>query len=161
MSKTAELISNDTSPGRIALSMFMAILSLGAPFWFAWISTRQISQSFKLSEDYAFKAAASRAFEGYRSQAVLIDKNLEARLLESAITRFDELPLRLLDPTSHSSPLAEILSSDALQRAMRTVPDFADSLRRFAVEALSARASPKHHGHGSAMKSEGESEPKS
>lgn len=160
LSKTAELISNETSPGRIALSMFTAILSLGAPIWFAWISTKQIGQSFKLSEDYAFKAAASRAFEGYRSQAALVDKNLEARLLESAITRFDELPLRLLDPKSHSSPLAELLSSDVVQKAFRTVPDFAESMKRLAVEAVSARTSPKPHGLVSAVKS-GDSEQKS
>lgn len=139
LKETVILLNSDATTGLIALNMLTSILSFGAPVWFAWISTRQIGQSFRLSEDYAFKAAVSRAFEGYRSQAAAIDKDLEAQLLASAITRLDELPLRVIDPISHNSPLGEILNSNVVRQAARLVPDFRDSVKDLAVAALASR----------------------
>jgi hypothetical protein len=78
-------------------NVVLSILAVGAPIWLAWLSTKQVGQRFRLSEDYAFKASISRAYEGFRREAARIDKELEARLLASALNRLDELPLRLVD----------------------------------------------------------------
>ncbi|MFX8523854.1 hypothetical protein ABTM10_20480, partial [Acinetobacter baumannii] len=76
---------------------------------------KQIGQRFRLAEDYAFKASISRAYEGFRREAARFDKDMEARLLASALTRLDELPLRLVEPTSHGSPWHELATSDTVK----------------------------------------------
>ncbi len=125
-----------TSSSLIGLNIVLSVLSVGAPVWFAWLATKQIGQRFRISEDYAFKAAVSRAYEGYRREAVRIDPELEAQLLRSALQRLDEQPLRLVEPTSYGSPWHELLASDSLKDALKSVPGFAESLSRFTKEAL-------------------------
>jgi len=50
-------------------------LPLLAPlFWFAWVCSRQYGHLDRLQEDYAFKEAVSKAFEGYKKQMMEIDK---------------------------------------------------------------------------------------
>lgn len=90
----------NASSSVIVLNLLLSLLSVGAPVWFAWLATKQIGQRFRLAEDYAFKASISRAYEGFRREAARFDKDMEARLLASALTRFDELPLRLVETTS-------------------------------------------------------------
>lgn len=122
----------------IAMNMLLSLLSVAAPVWFAWLATKQVGQRFRLAEDYAFKATISRAYEGYRQEAHRIDASLEARLLESALTRLDELPLRLVESNDHGSPWHELLSSSVVKHAVRAVPDFADQVRQLADKALAA-----------------------
>lgn len=98
--------------------IFLSILSLGAPIWFAWIATKQISQRFKLAEDYAFKATVAKAYEGYRKEAVKIDENLEMRLFSSALSRLEEPPLRLMEIENHGSPFQEIITSLMLNKKL-------------------------------------------
>lgn len=137
LSRTSDLLANGNASGWvIALSALLSLLSLGAPIWFAWISTRQIGQNFRLAEDYAFKASVSRAYEGYRSEAARIDADLEAKLLESALSRLDEQPLRLVESSSPSSPLAEILQSEAVRSAIKIVPNFASEVKTLAARLL-------------------------
>lgn len=126
----------------IVLNLLLAMLSVAAPVWFAWLATKQIGQRFRLAEDYAFKASISRAYEGYRQEAHRIDEDLEARLLESALTRLDEQPLRLVEGDSHGSPWHELASSDLVKEAMRAVPGFAGQIRELAAKAVSA-ATPR------------------
>jgi chaperonin cofactor prefoldin len=85
----------------------LSLVSLGAPIWFAWLSTKQIGQRFRLSEDYAFKATLAKAYEGYRREAERLDENLEKRLFSSALDRLEEPPLRLVEIESHGSPFHE------------------------------------------------------
>jgi hypothetical protein len=113
------------------------LLSIGAPIWFAWLSTKQIGQRFKLSEDYAFKAAVSRAYEGFRREAARIDPVMEARLLESALSRLDEQPLRFMDADNHGSPWQEMLNSDLVKEAVKAVPGFAGQVKDLANAVLS------------------------
>ena len=122
--------------GTAVLNLMLAVLSVGGPIWFSWIATKQISQRFRLAEDYAFKAAVSRAYEGYRKEAARVDKQLEARLLQSALSRFDEQPLRFVDPKDHGSPWHELLTSDAVQTAIKSVPGFAERVLADAKVAL-------------------------
>jgi len=117
--------ARDVSSLVIVLNLILTVLSVGAPVWFAWLSTKQIGQRFRLSEDYAFKASISRAYEGFRREAARVDKEMEAKLLESALARLDELPLRLVETVSHGSPLHELASSDVVKKLLDVVPDVA------------------------------------
>ncbi len=128
----------DASTSVIALNLLLSLLSVGAPVWFAWLATKQIGQRFRLAEDYAFKASISRAYEGFRREAARFDKDMEARLLTSALTRLDELPLRLIETTSHGSPWHELASSDVVKQAMKAVPSFAEQVKELAGKAVSA-----------------------
>lgn len=112
--------------GHIWTQIFLSILSFGAPIWFAWIATKQIGQRFKLSEDYAYKASVAKAYEGYRKEAAKIDKNLEARLFSSALTRLEEAPLRLMEKEHHGSPWHELMTSPQFQRALESIPELKD-----------------------------------
>jgi hypothetical protein len=120
----------------IALNISLAVLSVGAPVWFAWLATKQVGQRFRLSEDYAFKASISRAYDGYSREAARVDSKLEAMLLHSALSRLDEQPLRLVESASYGSPWQELLASEALKDAMKSVPNFAAQLKEFAGQSL-------------------------
>lgn len=128
----------DTSTAVIVLNLLLSLLSVGAPIWFAWLATKQIGQRFRLAEDYAFKASVSRAYEGFRRETARFDKDMEARLLNSALSRFDELPLRLVDPDSHGSPWHELATSDTVKQAMKAVPGFAEQVKDLASQTVSA-----------------------
>ncbi len=131
----------------IVLNLGLSLLSVGAPIWFAWLATKQIGQRFRLSEDYAFKASISRAYEGFRREAARIDGDMEAKLLSSALARLDELPLRLVETDTHGSPWHELASSDAVKQAFRAVPGFAEQVKDLASRSLDtlkpARPTPK------------------
>ncbi|MCH7373909.1 hypothetical protein MM182_00670 [Aeromonas sp. MR19] len=126
----------DISTPVVALNLLLSMLSVGAPIWFAWLATKQIGQRFRLSEDYAFKASISRAYEGFRREAARFDKGMEAKLLMSALTRLDELPLRLVENTNHGSPWHELASSEIVTQAIKTVPGFAEQVKSLAGKAI-------------------------
>lgn len=128
-SLTTILNTSGASVTAILMNVILAILSIGAPVWFAWLSTKQIGQRFRLAEDYAFKASISQAYEGFRKEAERIDENLEKELLASALKRLDELPLRLVERESHGSPLHEFASSK--------------TVRKFISKIMSSRETPE------------------
>lgn len=133
----------NVSTSVVALNLLLSVLSVGAPVWFAWLSTKQIGQRFRLAEDYAFKASISRAYEGFRREAARFDKDMEAKLLTSALTRLDELPLRLVETDSHGSPWHELASSSLVKQAMQAVPGFAEQVKDLANKALVAATPAK------------------
>ena len=110
------------------MQSLLSVASIGAPIWFAWLATKQIGQRFRLAEDYSFKAAVARAYEGYRKEAARIDPAFEARLFDSALTRLEEAPLRLVEASAHGSPWNELVNSAAFAKAMETVPELRDKL---------------------------------
>lgn len=119
--------------GIIWLHIILSVVSVGAPLWFAWLATKQIGQRFRLAEDYGYKASVAKAYEGYRREAARIDEDFESRLFDSALTRLEEAPLRLVDEESHGSPWHELISSDAFKTALDKVPDLGatlDKIRR-------------------------------
>lgn len=126
----------------IGINLVLSILSVGGPVWFAWLSTKQIGQRFRLSEDYAFKASISRAYEGYRREAARIDPDLERQLLGSALSRLDEQPLRLVENDSFGSPWHEFLSSDVVKDAVKSVPGFVDKVTALASSAIHQKSAP-------------------
>lgn len=125
----------------IVLNALLSSLSLGAPIWFSWLASKQIGYRFRLSEDYAFKASVSRAYEGFRREASQHDKEMEARVLSSALSRFDEPPLRLVETAAHGSPWHELISSDAFKQALKSVPEFATRLREMVAKEIADRKS--------------------
>jgi hypothetical protein len=100
----------------IATQLMLSLFSVAAPLWFAWMSTKQINQRFKLAEDYAFKSAVAKAYEGYKNEAARVsDGDFERRLFDSALTRLEEAPLRLIKEDDHGTPWAEMLNSKSFQ----------------------------------------------
>ncbi|MGI8395100.1 hypothetical protein ACRYWZ_01855 [Agrobacterium deltaense] len=122
------LLTNESSPQIVWMNVILTIFGIGGPIWFAWLSTKQISVNFKLAEDYAFKAAVSKAYEGYRKEAVEIDPALQGRLFSSALDRFEESPIRLMEKESHSSPLQELLANPAIRKSLEGIPGIADKI---------------------------------
>ena len=108
-----ELINKGVNTNIIVTSALLSMFVLAAPVWLSWLATKQISQRFRLSEDYAFKASFAKAYEGYRREAINLDQNLAKRLFEAAINRMDESPVRLIDQNSPGSPLHDLLSAKA------------------------------------------------
>lgn len=124
------LVSNPQADARwIWLEAAMSMLALAAPVWFAWLSTRQIGQRFKLAEDYGFKAAVAQAYEGYRKEAARLDPDLEARLFASALDRLEEPPSRFLPQVDHNSPYEALLESAGFQKAFARMPDLQQTMR--------------------------------
>lgn len=139
LQKLLELLAQkDISTTSMSINFIMAILSIGAPIWFSWLATKQIGQRFKLAEDYAFKASVSRAYEGFRKEASRFDKDMESKLLNSALTRLDELPLRLVENESHGSPWHELASSNIFKEAMAKVPGFTEKVKKLAQDNIQA-----------------------
>lgn len=140
----AELMSTpNASTGLVVLNLLLSVMSVGAPIWFGWLATKQIGHQFRLAEDYAFKASVSRAYEGFRRETARFDKDMEARLLSSALTRLDELPLRLVAQDNHGSPWHELASSDVVKQAMNLVPGFTSQVKDIADKAINALAASK------------------
>jgi hypothetical protein len=108
--------------GLLVVQIVLAALSLGAPVWLSWVATKQIGQRFRLAEDYAYKAALSAAYEGYRTEASDLDPVLKAQLFSIALTRLDEIPLRLIEQDVAGSPLHELIKSSEFREALREVP---------------------------------------
>jgi hypothetical protein len=123
-----DVLTGKSSPTVIWVNTLLAVLGIGAPIWFAWLATKQIWTNFRLAEDYAYKAAVSKAYEGYRAEAVDLDPGLQRRLFETALTRLEETPIRLLEMKTHGSPLHELLDSPAIRKALESVPGITDKI---------------------------------
>lgn len=123
-----EVLTGDKSAVVIVVNALLALLGIGAPVWFAWLATKQISNNFRLAEDYAFKSSVAQAYEGYRTEALDIDDQMRTRLFAAALDRFEEAPIRLVDHQHHSSPLQEVLSNIDLRRALDAIPDLGEKL---------------------------------
>lgn len=135
---TEALSTSSPNWGIIWLHIILSVVSVGAPLWFAWLATKQIGQRFRLAEDYGYKASVAKAYEGYRREAARIDEDFESRLFDSALTRLEEAPLRLVDEESHGSPWHELTSSDAFKTALDKVPDLGATL-----DKIRSKAGPK------------------
>lgn len=133
-----EVLVDGKSPSIIWANVFLTVLGLGGPIWFAWLSTKQIGTTFRLSEDYGFKASVSQAYEGYRSEAVQMDEALKVRLFATALDRIEEAPIRLVDPTYHSSPVQEFVAMPAIKKQLDALPDVSGEVISFIKEKLSA-----------------------
>ena len=86
-------------------------LSLTAPFiWLGWFSAKQYGYTSRLREDYAYKEASAKAFEGYKREIGTLNPELLKNLLDTAIKNLGENPIRIYSGhENHASPLNEIL----------------------------------------------------
>ncbi|PPT72989.1 hypothetical protein XarbCFBP8150_00590 [Xanthomonas arboricola] len=126
----------------IWVQVALGTLSLAAPLWVAWLATRQISQRFRLAEDYSFKASLATAYEGYRREAARIDPDFEKDLFGSALRHLDQEPLRFMSDADHGSPYAEFFSSPLFRDALKKVPNLSDDLKAFVLKAVRRAEQP-------------------
>lgn len=92
------------------VNIWMSFVLLAAPSWFAWIAAKRIAHLFRLIEDYEFKAAVSMSYEGYAREAAKYEEtDFAERVLRSALTRFDEPPLRFVEPKDDGHPILEMV----------------------------------------------------
>ncbi|MEB0965643.1 hypothetical protein VC899_10630 [Citrobacter braakii] len=111
----------DPSAVVVITQLLLSVLSIGAPLWFSWLSTKQINQRFKLAEDYAYKSSVAKAYEGYRKEASgLADDSFKVRLFDSALSRLEEAPLRFVQDQDHSTPWMEMLNSKAFDKFLNS-----------------------------------------
>ena len=123
------------------IHLFLAFLGIAGPVWFAWLSTKQIGQRFRLAEDYAFKASIAKAYEGYRKEAARIDESFEKRLFGSALDRLEEAPLRLVEAATHGSPWHEFFESEGFKKALEMVPELKDKFSATIMRGFSVAKS--------------------
>lgn len=88
-------------------------LALTAPFiWLGWFSARQHGFTSRLREDYAYKEASAKSFEGYKREAKEVDEEMLKKLLEQAISNLGDNPIRIYDGHSnHPSPTHELFDN--------------------------------------------------
>jgi len=86
-------------------------LMLTAPFvWLGWFAAKQYGYTSRLREDYAYKEASAKCFEGYKREASQVDNDMLKTLLETAIKNLGDNPIRIYNGhENHASPLHELL----------------------------------------------------
>lgn len=140
------LADPNSSGLKLFIQLTLSIFSVGAPLWFAWLATKQIGQRFRLAEDYEFKASVSKAYEGYRREALSLDNDFSQRLFGNALTRLEEPPLRFVEESAHSSPLMELLSSDKFKDILSKGDDAVDSImNRYGWKRKNSKSEDKLH----------------
>lgn len=125
---SAILAGGKADPYVMLIQLVLSVLTVGAPVWLAWLSTKQVSHSFRLAEDYGFKASVAKAYEGFKEEAVKIDKQFEARLFASALERLNENPIRLVSDAQPGSPLHDFLQNPGIQEMMKSMPEFREKI---------------------------------
>ncbi|MEM9347461.1 MAG: hypothetical protein AAGB26_12665 [Planctomycetota bacterium] len=84
------------------LVLLRRLVFIAPGVWVAWYCARGISNVIKLRESYSYKAAISRAFEGYKNQMIELDEQYEsselaAMLSESVLAILASDPVAILD----------------------------------------------------------------
>ncbi|SFQ26810.1 hypothetical protein SAMN03159417_04844 [Ralstonia sp. NFACC01] len=115
--------------GVVAVHITLSCLSLAPAVWISWVATKQIGQRFRLAEDYGYKAALAKAYEGYKAEAKTLDAELQAQLFSTALGRLDEIPLRLIETNVPGSPWHELLQSKEFLEFMQRFPNAARRLK--------------------------------
>jgi hypothetical protein len=128
---SALLASGKVDANIMFVQLVLSILTVGAPIWMAWLSTKQVAYIFRLAEDYGYKASVAKAYEGFREEAVNLDPQFQARLFASALERLDENPLRLVSDSQPGTPMQELFQQPWFQDTINTVPGFKERLIRF------------------------------
>lgn len=88
-------------------------LALTAPFvWLGWFAARQYGFTSRLREDYAYKEASAKSFEGYKREAKEVDAEMLKKLLEQAIKNLGDNPIRIYEgKNNHPSPTHELFDN--------------------------------------------------
>lgn len=93
------------------LEQLPARLALTAPLiWLGWFSAKQYGYISRLREDYAYKEASAKSFEGYKREASQVDQEMLRNLMDKAIKNLGDNPIRIYSGhENHASPLHEAL----------------------------------------------------
>lgn len=88
-------------------------LALISPLiWLGWFAAKQYSYISRIREDYAFKYAASMAYEGHKKATREVDLELERVLLEFSLFNMSQNPIRLYSKhEDHATPLHELTAT--------------------------------------------------
>lgn len=99
------LLKSPAPSVKLFLINFSMSLAIASPFiWVATLATKRISALFRLKEDYAYKASAAAAFEGFNQSVEYIDDHeLKVKLMQMLILRYGQDPLRTLSKSDDSS----------------------------------------------------------
>ncbi|MBY0446604.1 MAG: hypothetical protein K2Q15_15520 [Burkholderiales bacterium] len=124
----------------LLIQTLLMVLSVGPAVWLSWVATKQISQRFKLAEDYSFKASIGNAYEGYRKEAVDLDGDFRRKLFTSTLDRLDEQPLRVMEIENYGSPVQEVATSSGFWDFMKHVVGNRNSLN----SATSSHSVPQY-----------------
>ncbi len=127
-----QVLNEQLTAGQAILHTVMSVFSMGGPLWLAWISTQQINQRFKLSEDYSYKSTVAKSFIGFKKFAERFEPETEERLFNSTLDRFDEMPLRLIQGKDYNSPWHEFTDSESFKIAIAAFPALAKDAINFA-----------------------------
>ena len=111
-------------------------LALTAPFiWLGWFSARQHGFTSRLREDYAYKEASAKSFEGYKRESKEVDEEMLKKLLEQAIDNLGDNPIRIYDgKNNHSSPAQEFF--DALIKDEKLFKRLKSDLLSFIIKLM-------------------------
>lgn len=123
------LLQGEHSWPVVLLNIAFVIIGVGAPVWLAWLSTHHIGRAARLSEDYAFKSAVSKAYVGFKEEAASLDQEFAKRLFGSALDRLDELPSRLVAKGHDNSPIEALLKSDQFLAFWKKWPEAGSELK--------------------------------
>lgn len=98
--------------------------------WVAWVSIVQYGNTVRVQEDYAFKEATSKAFQGYRDHMehlrTVDTEDAGTALNLMAVTTIEILgrePLRIYDNTGKDASPAHSLLTDLLERFKKRKSD--------------------------------------
>lgn len=136
--------NSQMSFGEGLIQAVLTIFSIGGPLWFAWLATQQITQRFKLSEDYSYKATVAKSYTGFSKQANRFGSDVEERLFNATLDRLEEMPLRLVEGKDYNSPWHEFVDSDVVKKAVTMVPGLARELNLYAKHTQKKIPKTKH-----------------
>jgi len=113
------LIGTNADFSTLIAKLLVAVLSVGAPVWLAWMATRMISKNQSIAVDYDYKASLAKAYIGFKQEAHGLDPVLEQRLFAAAITQLDANPVRFLDRAHPGSPLQDLLQQPFMNEVLQ------------------------------------------
>ncbi len=104
------LNSPDPSVKLFLINLSMSFAIAAPSIWVATLATKRISALFRLKEDYAYKASAAAAFEGFNQSVEYIDNHeLKVKLMQMLILRYGQDPLRTFNKDDEDSSLMDFV----------------------------------------------------
>jgi hypothetical protein len=111
--KPKDISVNDGQLLWIVAALIPKIAVLGAPIWLAAFAAKQLAVRFRLEEDYAYKEALAKSFEGYKKQmSGVTTEGVDGALAGMVLTAMGKAPVDLYEKrVSTESPFERFLDS--------------------------------------------------
>jgi len=111
--KPKDISVNDGQLLWIVAALIPKIAVLGAPIWLAAFAAKQLAVRFRLEEDYAYKEALAKSFEGYKNQmSGVTTEGVDGALAGMVLTAMGKAPVDLYEKrVSTESPFERFLDS--------------------------------------------------